>query len=257
MNTTKILKDLKPKDRTYKLVDGIEPPYRQIRSRHISRYPLMIIDSNGEQVELRYASNQKTPFAEEQTGFARTEHIGFTDGELETTASDINKQRFLAVHPDNVANGGIVFLEEDLEQEAVEQAVEYESKIDTLIAVKTLTDNEIEAIGYHEIGDDAFTEPVKVMRRDLYNMAEKNPKYLMELIDNNFIQLKGLGAKALHFKVMKLADNDRTVKWSSNSRKLISVPVDKAPSEALADYFLTDEGHEIRAKAEKELKKFE
>ena len=46
--------------------------------RHTSKYPLLWFDENdGYNRELRYATNQKSPFVDEQSGVATLQHIFF------------------------------------------------------------------------------------------------------------------------------------------------------------------------------------
>ena len=57
------------KDRTYLLKGGKEPLTYTLQSRHSKKYGLLYFDKDkGEQRELRYATNQSSPFRDEQKG---------------------------------------------------------------------------------------------------------------------------------------------------------------------------------------------
>ena len=71
------------KDRTYLLLHEQSPLTYRLGSRHSTRYPLLWFDTEKkEQRELRYASNQNSPFVDEQKGEATMGHIVFDDGVL-------------------------------------------------------------------------------------------------------------------------------------------------------------------------------
>ena len=249
INSSSVFDNWVRKTRTYRLVGGGEPPYRQIRTRHISRFPLLILDeTTGYERELKYAVNQKTPFADEQQGFIKVSHIGFEDGVLEVPGHMVALQQFLLVHPDNRFNGGGVFYEVDLDAVAEAANKRSEDKVEALIAVKGLNSIETEYVAYNLIGSKAFTAGNNSLKKTLYSEAESSPGYLLDLIEDEFSTNKAIGAKALHFKVLKLDDSKRTVKWGSNSRKVCAVGADSSPAEAIADFFMTDEGFEVRVK---------
>lgn len=247
IDSSEVFKNWERKDRIYKLIGDGEPPYRQIRTRHISRAALLIFDDKaGYQRELRYATNQKSPFVDEQDGFTKVSHIGIQEGILEVPAHQLSTQHFLHVHPDNQTNGGIVFYEFNPDALAEEENKRTDDEVDALIAVKQLTDNEIEFISFTEFGERAFSDSIKILNRELYKISKENPSRIIDLINNKHVMNRGLAGKAIYHNVLKLADNDRTVKWGS--KKIAGIPVNKTPTEAIADYLLTDEGHEVKIK---------
>ena len=54
--------------------------------------------------------------------------------------------------------------------------------------------------------------------------------------------------------IINLSDDQRTFKWASNGRKLMTVPFDENPYSAMAAWFKTDEGLEVYKSIEKKLK---
>ena len=63
-----------------------------------------------------------------------------------------------------------------------------------------------------------------------------------------------MGIKAVENNIISLSNDQRTFRWVSNDKKLITVPFDENPYSALAAYFKTDEGVEVYQIVEKKLK---
>ena len=71
------------KDRNYFLTNNLSPLTYTLPSKHTRRFPLLYFDRETmTQRELRYASNQASPFIDEQNGQATLEHIVFQNGTL-------------------------------------------------------------------------------------------------------------------------------------------------------------------------------
>ena len=89
------------KDRNYYLSNNKEPLTFKLGSRHTSRHPLLWFDPElGYERELRYASNKRTPFADEQEGPVTLEHIIFKDGVLSVPKEKVALQQLLSLyHP--------------------------------------------------------------------------------------------------------------------------------------------------------------
>ena len=74
------------------------------------------------------------------------------------------------------------------------------------------------------------------------------------LVNDENINIRNIGIKAVEQNIIKLSEDQRTFKWASNGRKLMTVPFDENPYSALAAYFKTDEGIEVYQTVEKKLK---
>jgi hypothetical protein len=85
-------------------------------------------------------------------------------------------------------------------------------------------------------------------------MAKQNPALFLELANDDNINVRNLGIKAVENGLIILSQDQRTFKWASNDRKLFTVPFDENPYSALAAWFKTDEGIEIYQTIEKRLK---
>ena len=116
--TPKVKDTWEYKDRHYYLNNDKEPLSYTIPSRHTRKYPLTWFDPElGYERELRYATNQKSIFVDEQQGQVTLKHIVFENGVLHVPKEKRNLQEFLAIHPHN----GVIFSELDKQVEAVDQ----------------------------------------------------------------------------------------------------------------------------------------
>ena len=88
------------KDRYYHLMHDKSPLTFRINSKHSARKPLMYFDEEkGYNRELRYATNMKSPFVDEQVGSVTLGHIVFEDGVLMVPKSDVALQKMLSLYP--------------------------------------------------------------------------------------------------------------------------------------------------------------
>ena len=86
------------KDRRYFLQGNKSPLTFTIPSKHTTKHPLLYFDSNtGKQKEIRYATNQDSPFVDEQKGEATLGHIIFRDGVLMVPKEKQNLQKLLSL----------------------------------------------------------------------------------------------------------------------------------------------------------------
>jgi hypothetical protein len=94
----------------------------------------------------------------------------------------------------------------------------------------------------------------KELKRDLLLFAKRNPKLLIDLAQDENVELRNFGIKAVEAKILALATDGRTIKWASNGKKLMTVPFEENTYSALAAWFKTDEGLEVYKSIQKKLK---
>ena len=240
------------KDRYYHLLNEASPLTFRINSRHSMRKPLMYFDEEkGYNRELRYATNMKSPFVDEQNGPVTLGHIVFEDGVLMVPKSEIALQKMLSLyHP----NKNLLYSEKDDVQEAVDDLDYLETEIDALNAAKTMDIDQAEAILRVEAGSSVSNMSSKELKRDLLLFARSNPSLFLELANDENVELRNFGIKAVEAKILSLSQDQRTFSWASNNRKLMNVPFDENPYSALAAWFKTDEGVEVYKSIEKKFK---
>jgi hypothetical protein len=239
------------KDRTY-LVKGTNQPLTlKIPSRHTTRHALLWYDNEkNEQREIRYATNQNSPFKDEQKGEATLGHIVFKDGALTVRKKEQSLQKILSLyHP--LLN--VKYKELDTIADAKDELVDLEMEIDALNIARNIDIDQAEAILRVEMGSKVSEMSSKEIKRDLLIFAKQDAKLFIDLAKDDNVQLRNFAIKATESGIIHLADDQRTFKWSSNNKKLMTVPFDEHPYAAMAAFFKTDEGLEIYKSIEKKL----
>lgn len=235
------------KDRLYILKNGRSPLTYTIKSRGIYYYD----EDLGYERELKYTSNQKTPFVDEFKGDARLAHVVFEDGVLNVPREKQTLQKLLSLyHPDK----NRIYEEFDAEAEAIDELSIIELEIDALNAAKNMDVTSAEAIIRVNVGSAVNKMTSQELKRDLLIFAKNDPVLFLELANDENVAIRNIGLKAVEQNIIKLSDDQRTFKWSTNGRKLMTVPFDENPYSALAAWFKTDEGVEVYSTIEKKLK---
>lgn len=239
------------KDRNYYLSGKHEPLTFTLKSRHTEKYPLLYFDPvKREQRALRYATNQPSPFADEQKGEATLKHIIFKDGSLYVPKEHQALQKLLSLyHPDRNKR----YKEAMPQKEAQDDLVNFEMEISALNAARAMEVDQAEAILRVEIGSEVNELSSKEIRRDLIRFAKRNPGLFIELAKDDNVQLRNFGIKAVEAGLIKLSGDQRRFTMGSNDRKLFNVPFDENPYSALAAWFKTDEGVEVYKAIDKKL----
>jgi len=250
VNTPKM--EIKPKntweikDRVYHL-KGKTPLSKTIKSANIYWFD----EEKGYERELKYCSNQRTCFVDEMKGDQRLEHIIFRNGTLSVPRNKVVLQKMLSLyHPMK----DIVYVEHQPVKIAENQLDWLEFEIEALKLAKDINIDLAEAIMRVEVGSEVSKMSSKELKRDLLLFARKNPKLFIDLVTDENIQLRNFGIKSVESGLIRLSGDQRTFFWSSNNKKLLTVPFDEHPYSALAAWFKTDEGMEIYSNLEKRMK---
>jgi hypothetical protein len=240
------------KDRVYYLVSNKQPIVMTLPSRHTEKRPLLWFDEEkGYQRELRYATNMPSPFVDEQEGTATLAHIVFRDGTLFVPKQQQALQKLLSLyHP--LRNK--LYAEFDAVREAVDELDTIENELNALNLAAQMDIDDAEGILRVEYGSKVNEMTSKEIKRDIMVFAKRNPSLLIELANDENVQIRNFGIKAVEAGIIKLADDQRTFNWASNGRKIMTVPFDENPYSALAAFFKTDDGIEIYQNIEKRLK---
>ena len=239
------------KDRNYYLVGNKTPLTYTLPSRHSLRYPLVWFDPDlGYERELRYATNQKSVFVDEQKGQTTLKHIVFEKGHLYVPKEKRNLQEFLEKHPHN----NVVFKKFDPVVEAEDQFDMLEIEIEAMNMAYEMEIDHADAILRVEVGSGVSNLSSKELRRDLLLFAKKNPSLFIDLAEDENVQLRNFAIRAAEEKIIALSPDNRSFTWASNNRKLMNVPFDENPYSAMAAWFKTDEGLEVYRSIEKKFK---
>ena len=239
------------KDRRYYLLQNKEPLTYTLNSKNSSRHPLLWFDEKtGEQKELRYATNQNSPFTQDQKGEVTLGHIIFEDGVLAVPKQKQNLQKLLSLyHPKK----GAIYAEWEADVVAEDELDNINLELDAMIAAKEMDIDHAEAVLRVELGSKVSSLSSKELRRDLLLMARKNPDAFLSIASDENVGLRNTGIRAVEQHIIKIAQDQRTFHWGSNDRKLMTVPFDENPYSALAAWFKTDEGVEVYKTIQKKL----
>ena len=234
------------KDRVYYLKGNKKPLSRSIRSSNIFWFD----EEKGYERELKYCRNQKTSFVDEMNGDQRLAHIIFRSGALFVPKEETVLQKLLSLyHP----NRDELYYEYKPVEEAKDELDWLELEVEALTAARTMDIDLAEAIMRVEKGSEVAKMSSKELKRDLLLFAKQNPVLFLELTQDDNVQLRNFGIKATEARIIKLSSDQRYFMWSSNDRKIMTVPFDEHPYSALAAWFKTDEGMEIYSNIEKRL----
>jgi hypothetical protein len=239
------------KDRVYYLKGRKTPLTHTIPSKHTRKHALLYFDPiAGVQKEIRYATNQDSPFADEQKGECTMGHIMFLDGKLIVPKEKQNLQKLLSIyHPLKDR----IYQEFSAVAKAEDELDVLDLQIDALNAARSMDIDQAEAILRVELGSKVNSMSSKELRRDLLLFARQNPVLFINLANDENVMLRNFAIRASEANIIKLSQDQRVFTWGSNGRKLMNVPFDENPFSAFAAYLKTDEGVEIYKSIDKKL----
>ena len=239
------------KDRHY-ILSGIKQPLVfTVPGRHSRKRPLLWWDDKkGEQRELRYATNQNSPFVDEQKGQITLGRIVFRNGSLYVPSRMQNLQKLLSLyHPLKDK----MYYEHDEQVIAEDQLEVINLEVDALIAAKQLSVDEAEAILRVEYGNAVSKMTSKEIQRDILLFAKQRSALFLQLMQDDDVHLRNFAIKAVEANIIKLSPDNRSFQWASNGRKLFEVPFEEHPYSAISAWFKTDDGLEVVKAIEKRL----
>jgi len=241
------------KDRLYELTSGRQPLAFTLPTVHSARTPLLYFDETlGYNRELRYATNQRTPFVDEQEGTATLGRIVFRDGILRVPKENIVLQKLLSLYHPYTLQGRI--MEYKPEQIAENETDWIELELEAMTVAKGMDIDEAEAILRAQYGSQQVSNASsKELKRDLLILARNSPGLFLDLANDDNVMLRNIGIKATETGILALSQDQRSFTYASNGRKLLTVPFNEHPYSALAAYFKTDEGMEVLRAVEKQL----
>ena len=225
------------KDRSYFLKGNASPLTYVLASKSTKRKPLLWFDEEkGYNRELRYASNQRSCFVDEQDSNAILEHIVFENGTLFVPKEKQALQKLLSMyHP----RQSYIYEEVDDVADAKEDLISIEIEMEALNTAMTIDIDQMEAILRVEQGSAVDKMSSSELKRDLYLFARENPVLFLDLVNDENVILRNLAIKATEMSVIILSQDQRTFSWGTNNKKLMNVPFDENPYSAFAAYLKT------------------
>jgi hypothetical protein len=189
---------------------------------------------------LRYASNQKSPFEDEQDDNPILEPIIFEDGFLSVPKNNPVLQEFLHYHPMN----GIVFQEIDREKDASIEVDDLNIEVDALVEARKLSIDQIEMMTRVLFGKDPSIISTSELKRDILVYAKKYPKDFLNILNDPELKYQAKIRTLFENKLLVTKNNNREI-WfntSTNKKKMMSIPFGDEPYAAAGAYLQSDEG---------------
>jgi len=253
VKTPKVEVKPKPKKDTWEIKDRVYFLKKHKKSLTYSMKSSGIYyfdEEKGYERELKYCENQRTVFVDEMQGDQRLAHIIFRNGGLHVPREKVTLQKLLSLyHPMRDK----LFYEHKPQVLASNELDKLEVEADAMIVAKSLDIDKLEAVMRVELGSKVSQMSSKELKRDALLFAKNNPALFLELVEDENVELRNIGVKAVEAGVLRLSQDQRTFFWASNDRKIMTVPFDEHPYSALAVWFKTDEGMEIFKSIEKRL----
>ncbi len=239
------------KDRRYFLKKDGTPLTYVLQSKSTRRKPLLWWDEEkGINREMRYSSNQKSIFVDEQDDNVMLDHIIFEDGVLFVPKTNQPLQKLLTLyHPKKSS----VYQEVDDVADAKEDLIDIETEMKALNTATSIEIDQAEAILRVELGSQVDKMSSAEIKRDLYLFARQNPVLFLDLVNDENVILRNLAIKANEMSIIKLAQDQRSFTWGATDRKLMEVPFDENPYSAFAAWLKTDEGVEVYKSIQKRI----
>lgn len=235
------------KERTYVLKKKAAPLSYILRTRHSSISPLLYFDEkNGVSRALRYASNQKSPFEDEQDGNAILTPVIFENGFLRVSAQNQVLQKFLECHPYN----GIVFEELDRSKSAQEELEAIDVEFSAIEAVKNMSISELEKVARIVLGKNVSKMSTAEMKRDVMVYARRNPYEFISVIDDPEVETMSTAMAIFENGLLSFRNNRKEIFYNlpDNKKRLLIVPTGKDPMEHLVGFFKSSDGDDVYQK---------
>ena len=234
------LSDFEFKDRMYVLLDNLKPLSRGIRNRSKPNSSLIYLNpETKEQHSLRYSVNQVSFFEDKQKGDVKVTSILFVDGGFRASKNDVGLQKFLAIHPDNKANGGSIFEEYDSNKEAREENEKEDKLFEAQTLVRSISDLKKDAVARAMCSDYKEEWSTEELKRSLYNVVVRQPEKFLKLANDTTLEIKGVAMTA-KFRGIISYSNYKFYNESGDVIVLVSPNQDEW--DAMAEYLLSGKG---------------
>jgi len=234
------------KDKVYSIQKGGGIWYK------LKQQNITVFDEETQSVrQLRYSPNENSVFADEQSSNTIREQIIFNNKTLAVPYNKPNLQKYLDLHPDNIANGGKIFNLIDTEKKAT---VELDREFLTLDAVSMVRDKSIDELlpVAMYLGIDTNQKNMEI-KRELLMQAKSNPNRFIEMFDNPVVKVKSTIMSAVDFQILK-SDRDG-MKWFDSNRLIVATPTGQDTIDVATRFCLSEKGALVFEEIENQLSK--
>ena len=236
------MKETTIKDKSYRLRNGVKPLSYTLNSRHTRRKPLLHFDGKTSR-PLRYASNQKSPFQDEQDKNAVLEPVVFEDGMLFVPKENPVLQEFLYYHPAN----GQIFEEINKEKDAQQEVQFLELEAKAQLEASTMSFEKMESIARVYLSLDTRIAASSEIKRDVMLFARNNPEDFLNTLTDPDLDLFDNIDQILKQELLKVRNKDKDIYYNLKSKKtkLCSIPFGETPQSVLGAFFKKENNVEI------------
>ena len=237
-------------NKVYKLTRNAAPLSFMLSTRHSRRKPLLYFDGKTNRA-LRYASNQKSPFEDEQDGNIVLEPVVFENGFLSVPKENQVLQHFLSLHPSN----GTVFVEVNKEQDAQGELETMNLEADAILAARSMDISQMEIVARVLLDIDPDKLSSTELRRDMMILAKRYPADFLEAVEDPEMDMYSKVTLMIQKGILGLRNNGRNVHYNlkNNKKRMMTVPFGEDPKTAIAAYLQSDEGIEVLKLLDKHL----
>ena len=200
-------------------------------------------DTTGVNRELRYSSNQKSCFRDEQDDNVVLTPVIFEDGFLFVPKQEQVLQEFMHYHPLN----GKVFVEVDKARDAEDEVSTLMVQADALVEAKSLKLEQLENVCRVLFGSNVSTMSTAELKRDVLVYAKRQPQDFLEVIKDPDLQLLGTVQRLFDDGILQFRKSQKEVWYNTktNKSKMLNVPFGKDGYDLVASFFRSDEGIDV------------
>lgn len=228
-------------DKVYKLTRGDAPISFLLPSSGSARQPLLWFDEEkGINRVLRYSSNQKSPFEDEQDGIVTRIPVDFLDGFLRVPKTNPVLQQFLYYHPLN----GLKFEEVNEEKDAALEIEQLNLEADAFIEARKLSVDQVETISRVLLNKNTESITTAELRRDILVFVREDPHSFLKLINDPMLKLQSNVQLFFDKGILSFRNNQKEVWFSTaaNKKKMLTVPFGEDPMYIVSSYLQSDDG---------------
>lgn len=242
------------KDKVYILNQSKTPVSFFVQSRSNKRRQLLHFDEEkGINRALRYSRNQRSIFEDEQDGTAILEPIVMEDGKITVLKNNPLLQKFMDIHPDNLANGGTLFYEFDPQKIAEDRVRDLNLEVDALITARGLDLEVMKAISRVHLGMDPDKMASSEIKHDILLFAKNYPEEFLDAVDDPDISVNDFSSRAFKEGYITFrAGKDIHYNLSNNKKKILTVPFGERKEDVFMTWLKSNEGIEFYKYLEKE-----
>jgi hypothetical protein len=199
-------------------------------------------ESKGINRVLRYATNQNSPFEDEQDGNAILEPIVFEDGFLYVPRTNQVLQKLLHYHPHN----GKVFVEVDNEKDAVAEVQDLNVEVDALVEARKLDIGQIEMLSRVLFGVDPSTVSTPELKRDILVYAKRDPRGFLDVVNDPELKFQAKVRTFFENNFIAIRGNNKELWYNTptNKKKMCTIPFGSDGYETAISFLQSDEGLE-------------